>query len=93
MTDTTSVIELLKYEIAVEGKGIIAGGRVREQVHVGTKSMNVRKAYANNGVYNVGWVYDFDVAFCMICMSEFGWFIRRHHVSNMSASYQICWNV
>lgn len=75
----TDTIELLKYEISVDGRGIIEGGRVREQVVVGTKNLNVRKAYAPNGIYRIGWVYDYDVSYCMLCMSEFGWFMRRHH--------------
>lgn len=88
MSDVSGVIELLKYEISVDGKGIIDGGRVHEAVLVGKKNLNVRKAYACNGKYNIGWVYDYDVSYCMICMSEFGWFIRRHHVSTLAKPMQ-----
>lgn len=84
----TDTIELLKYEISVDGRGIIDGGRLREAVTVGKKNLNVRKAYAPNGVYKVGWVYDYDVTYCMICMSEFGWFIRRHHCR--ACGYVVC---
>ena len=84
----TDTVELLKYEISVDGRGVIEGGRVREAVQVGKKNLNVRKAYAPNGIYKVGWVYDFDVSYCMICMSEFGWFIRRHHCR--ACGYVVC---
>ncbi len=82
-------IAYIKYEISIEGKGIVEGGRLREQVPVGKKTLNVRKAYApNNDVYKTGWVYDFDVSYCMICISEFGWFSRRHHCRG--CGYVVC---
>jgi hypothetical protein len=89
MADDLGVIELLKYEISVDGNGVIEGGRVREEVVIAKKNLNVRKAYAPNDIYKVGWVYDYDVSYCMICISEFGWFIRRHHVST-AFEYPYC---
>ncbi len=91
MTANTSfgTIEALKYEISVEGRGVIDGGRLREQVPVGKKSLSVRKAYwHHNEIYRVGWVYDFDVSYCMVCIAEFGWFGRRHHCR--ACGYVVC---
>lgn len=49
-------IEALKFEISVEGRGVVDGGRSREQVPVGRMSLNVRRAYCRqNDVYRVGW--------------------------------------
>jgi len=50
-----------------------------EQVFLCGKMQYVRKAYMLNGTYRIGWIIDHDISFCMICLKDFGWFLRKHH--------------
>jgi hypothetical protein len=50
-----------------------------EQVLINRRPVNVRKVYAVDNPYKVGWIADCDVNTCMICLKEFWFGYRRHH--------------
>jgi hypothetical protein len=54
---------------------------VSEVATIGGVSRTINRMYAvyENGFQGVGWIVDDDIDNCMVCNSEFGFFLRKHH--------------
>lgn len=54
---------------------------VSEVATIGGVQRTINRLYAvyDNGFQGVGWIVDDDIDNCMVCNSEFGFFLRKHH--------------
>ena len=54
---------------------------VYETATIGGVTRTIKRLYQryDNGFDGVGWIVDDDIDNCMVCNSEFGFFLRKHH--------------
>lgn len=54
---------------------------VKETLVIRGVQQTVHRYYVTyaGGFRGVGWIIDSEINFCMICHSEFGFFLRKHH--------------
>lgn len=52
----------------------------KAQILINRKPVTVRKVYLTNSNYKIGWVVDYDLSYCMVCLKHFNWMTKlKHH--------------